>query len=908
MADHDIEASILEGKLYPATGTARPLPRALLDDCPEVLDGTHPVTLVVAPAGYGKSTLMARWHATLAGRGVSCAWLSLDEDDRDTARFLRHLVAALQAANPRIGAGVVEHLAGDLGGTVKPLLEALAAELARQRQRIVLFLDDLQFVAGAEALEIIGWLVNYAPRVLQQVIGSREDVAGLPLASLRVRHQLFEVDTRRLRFSGDEAAGLLCHRLGRALPARELQVLLDKTEGWPAAIELAAFALAEAADARRFVEQFAGSDSSVVDYLGEIVLGRLDARTRTFVFRIAMADRVNAPLARVLSGDDDAEALLASLRARHLFLIPLDRDGTWVRFHHLVGGFFRERFRRAAPDEARSCLLRCADWLHAEGMVEEAIGAAIRAEDWARATEWLAAAVEELVFRRGYHQTILRWMQALPDAWIDRHPVIRIQYVFALAFHPQLPAYEAQIHRLKLLLDALEARPQADPGMVTELRMAIELQTTVSAALRDEGRLGGELAAAWLARWPEAPLHRRGAVGNVLAFGHKSAGRIDEGLAQCALSRRWLEQVEGHYSLAWTIFIEAVLHLKRGSYLDARRTCADGLDLLERRLHGHPVHASLFHAALAAIAYEFDEIERAVEHVDLAMANVDAYGPADALIVAHLTQARLQRLRRDEESALAILRAGQELGARRGLRRVGVTLAAEECNHLARIGRHEEARIVATRFGFDRLPSQGAAGALSDDKALRAASRYLLKQAPGLVVEALGPMIEDCARRRLARRGVEVLLLRALGRSELGDADGALADMQRALEVAAPCGFVRVFLDELADLRPLVERLSPERLRGSAAGPQASRLQAQLRGLEATGTGTSPDAAAVDQLTKREIVILKRLDSGMSNREIAEAMFISEGTLKWHLHNIYGKLDVKNRSGAMTRARGIGIL
>ena len=186
MTEDRDDAAILEGKLYPATGTRRPLPRPRLDSLSDVLEGGYPVVLVVAPAGYGKSTLMARWHAELLERHVPCAWLSLDPDDDDKVRFMRHLVAALHKADARVGQSVSINLSADFAGGTKTLLEALAYELARLEQRVVLFLDDMQFVRSPEVLEILDWLVNYAPRTLQQVIGTREK-SGLRLSSLRVR-------------------------------------------------------------------------------------------------------------------------------------------------------------------------------------------------------------------------------------------------------------------------------------------------------------------------------------------------------------------------------------------------------------------------------------------------------------------------------------------------------------------------------------------------------------------------------------------------------------------------------------------------------------------------------------------------------------------------------------------------
>jgi LuxR family transcriptional regulator, maltose regulon positive regulatory protein len=898
------ERAIIQGKLFPAAGARKPLPRPRLEYSGDVLNGTFQVVVVAAPAGYGKSTLMSRWHAGLLERGVSCAWLSLDEDDNDAARFLRHLIAALQIAGAHISKDVAEDLIADFASGSRPVLEAIAADLAQVQQRLVLFLDDLHLAEAPEVRGILDWLINYAPRPLQYVIGSRRD-PDLRLSGLRVRRQLLELGARQLQFDAAEAARFYKSRLGRDLPAQDLQTLLTKTEGWPAALELAALVLAGLSESKAFIQHFAGTDTSVVDYLCDMVLSQMDERTRETVFRISMFDRICAALARAVTDADDAEETLLGLRTRHLFLIPLDRSWEWVRFHHLVGEFFRETYRRSAPAQAAECLVRGAQWLHANGHVEEAVNYMIRAREWERATRWVAESVEELVFRRGYHQTILRWMNTLPETCVDRYPVIRIQYAFALSFYPRYQEYEAQIYRLQQLLRKLESQPQNDARGIDELRCAVEMQVAMSVGLRDEGIRGGELASAWLARWPEASLRRKGVIGNVLSFGHKTRGRIDEGLDTIAETRRWLEQSEGYYALSWTAYLEGILHFKRGSYFDSRLACTRGLELVERKLHGHPGQSSLLHTLLAGICYEFDEIEPALAHLELAQSSVNDYAHADAVIVAYLTQARIQHLRHDESGALAMLREGQERGEQRGWRRVTLSLAAEECRSLARAGQFDEARLVATRFNFHELPPRGGSSALSSDKALRAASRYLFKQSPRVVIESLDAAIDNTRQRGLAHRAVELFVLRALAKKEAGDWDSALADVRRALTIASPRNYFRVFLDEGSELAALIDRLDMEQLRGSEAAPLARRLQ---RAMGAPDHERGAANGMGEELTKRELSILKRLESGLSNKEIAEAIFVSEGTLKWHLHNVYGKLDVKNRTGAMSRARALGIL
>src|SRR6202789_3381906 len=455
-------------------------------------------------------------------------------------------------------------------------------------------------------------------------------------------------------------------------------------------------------------------------------------------------------------------------------------------------------------------------------------------------------------------------MNALPEDCVDRYPVIRIQYAFALSFDSRHQEYEAQIYRLQQLLRNLEAQAHHDAREVDELRCAVEMQVAMSVGLRDDGMRGGELAAAWLARWPEAPLRRKGVMGNVLSFGHKTRGHIDRGLETVAQTRRWVEQSEGYYASSWTAYLEAVLHLKRGSYFDAKLACTSGLELVERKLHGHPGQAgmlrtlfggsyfdaklactsglelverklyghpgpaSMLHHPLAGICYEFDEIEQALAHLDLTSSSISEYAHADAVIVAYLTQARIQHLRHDESGALAMLREGQEFGEQRGWRRLTLSLAAEECRSLARAGHHEEARLVATRFDFHELPARSGAAPLNSDKALRAASRYLLKQSPRVVIEALNAAIDVNQKRGLAHRTVELLILRALAEKEDGHWASALADLRRALTIAAPSRYVVVSLDEGRRVPALTDRLDIERPRGTEVERLPRRLQRPL--------------------------------------------------------------------------------
>ena len=912
MQTDSARSAVVETKLYPGVGAARMLKRARLAPPREFRDGSCTVCVISAPAGYGKSTLMNSWHDSLREHGIACAWLSLDEDDDDPARLLRYLIAAYQRIDPAIGRSALVELAADLSASPKQALESLGAELSGLDRRAVLFLDDLQFLSAPEALDILDWLINYSPQSFQFVIGSRDE-PRIHLGELRVRRQLLEYGSGQLHFSTEEAMRFLESRLGQALPPQDVEHLMAKTEGWPAAMELAALALQAEPDKAAVIQNFAGTERGVVDYLGEAVLARLDERTRNFILRLAQFDRFDAQLAEAVTGQADAADLLAGLLAKNLFLVPLNRESTWFRFHHLAAEFLRHRFNsRAAISQV---LMTGADWLYRNGLTEEAINAAIRAEAWETATAWVAESVEELIYRRGYHQTILRWMTRLPAEWVDRFPTIRIHYTFALAFSPRQEEVEAQVHKLEQIRDRMLKSGAKDRALTDQIQCEIELQKVLSQALRDEGLGARAGAQAWLECWPDAPLIRRGTMGNVLAFGLKTAGEIDAAFEQIAKVRNWLQQAEGWYSLAWTEYLNALLHMKRGDYLKARSASQAGLDLLDRRLEGHPAHAALFHTVLATVAYEFDELDRARAHLDLCMPRVAEYGQADAVLMAFLVAAKLDRIFSGEESGLERLHEGQELGQQRNLPRLTISLAAEECGWHGRSGRLEEARRVAARHAFDRLTVPGTGSNLHSEKAFLVASRYLLRQRPQDVLARIDAPITRCRERGLYRRWVELLLIKALAHRHNGELPAAVQSLQEALMIAAPRNLFRVILDESADLVSLLDRLDPAEIRGTEAAPLARRLQQAIRETSCGQTPRRESAAGsgagngvVEDLSKREIAILKRLESDMSNKEIATAIFISEGTLKWHLHNIYGKLGVKNRSGAVVKAKALSVI
>lgn len=895
-------AALIEAKLFPGVGTRRPVSRPRLDLPATVADGSCRLARVQAPAGYGKSTVLAHWFTQLQDRGLRCAWLSLDEDDNDPSRFLRYLIGTLRGIDPAIGADAWTQADLLLTSSPKLVLASLAADLVQLQTRVALFLDDTHLLHSEEALQIMNWMIHYAPAQMQFLVGSRE-AAHIPLGKLRLHGQLLELTQDDLGFDADEAKRFCEARLKEGLSPALLQQLLAKTEGWPAGLELAALALQDPARREQLMRSFAGSDRGVVEYLGEVVLDQLDAPSRELLCQAAQFDRFSAALLREAAGIADAGPMLERLAARNLFLIALDRNGEWFRFHHLVGDFLRRRHSLAQPEACHELQLRGAHWLHQQGLTDDAINIAIQAQAWELASDWLAQNMEETVQGRGHHQIALRWLDEIPAGWLDLHPEIRIHYAFSLGFLPSQHQVEAQLVHLERLAAQLEASgAKQQRERIATIRCGVELQRTMSLAITDQGREGRESALLWLQRWPKANDLQVGSCCNILAFGHKSCSQINDGLEAAATARHRLMTARAWYGAAWSHTVEAMLHLKQGTYRQAQACCEAGLTLVREQLRGHRSHAAILEALQAGVAYEFDDLERARRHIEISLVNLEEYSTADILIVAYLTQARLQFQRGEADAGFESLHNGQELATRRRLPRVLLTLATEECHWLCRQGRIAPALTLARKHGLDQTAEAGSSWSLVAERAARVATRLRLHDQPAAVPAMIAPALAHARDRGLLHRQVELLMITAAAQQRCGRSERATAALQEALLIAAREGYRRVFLDEAEELAPIARALPASVVDNPA-------LSSLVRALQAHGkAGTAAAAAPMEELTKQERRILRQLDTALNNREIAESLFVSEGTLKWHLHNIYSKLGVRHRSAAVASAKKLGLM
>ncbi|AMO24411.1 hypothetical protein UC35_18165 [Ramlibacter tataouinensis] len=852
--------------------------------------GRIKAVLVVAPAGYGKSTLMAQWFESLRGeQEAQASWLNLDENDNDPERLLHYLIAALQAAIPELRRDPTLDFQAPV--TTEAKLDALGARLADFDRKLVLFIDDAHVLADGQALQVFEWLVRFAGDSLRFVIGCRQ-VPRVGMPELRLRGELVELDQSAMAFTTDEVESFWHERQLGPLDRRAFATLLEKTEGWAAVIELLTLALNEEPNAAKLIADFSATERGVVEYLGEVVFGRLAAQQREQIHRLAQFDRFCAELALQACGPGVPDDLLAELQRRRLFVIPLDRKGQWFRFHHLVRDYLRRQLPRGLADTTRQTLLAGGQWFHDNGMPDDAIDCAVRAQAWDQACQWLAASIGSQARRMGSGTSVARWMPLIPREQIDRYPQIRISYMSTLAYHQEKELLQRELADFESLIHAWERSGGRDANDMDAMRSTLALHRLMWRALSDGGVDMLPHAQAWLERWPQARPRMLGDALIAAAYACKTAGEIDRGIDYASRARQTLSGHGGPFGVSRSMLVTAVLWLKRGDYRAAQSVSEEGLRFVAEKLNRHPEHMAYHHAVLSAVQYEFDDMAQAVKELESELAAVDATGIADVLILIYLTRARLQFLQGERDAGLEALSLGRRLGVRRELPRLTITLAAEECTWLCRFGEQAAALDLARQFGFDRREFTGYD--LLADKAARIGPRLLLAKSPEQALVQLEPAIVRSREKGFHHRHVELLILQAMALVRSGREADAAGAWAAALELGERFGYRRVFLDDAE----MVATLS-QAARGRKEVPRPAWLQAR------------PKAVLLEsdeQLTRKELRILKHLDSGRSNGEIAESLFISEGTLKWHLRNLYRKLGCKNRSGAIAAARRRGVI
>jgi ATP/maltotriose-dependent transcriptional regulator MalT len=950
---------VLVTKLYipppPPKVVLRP---RLLERLNEALSSGHTpgVTLISAPAGFGKTTLVSEWIATFSrsplpmgeGRGVRAAWLSLEEADSDPTRFLSYLVAALQTVAPTLGAGALEMLQAAQSQPLptETILTALLNEIIALPQPLILVLDDYHVIDSRAVDEALNFLVEHLTPHLHLVITTREDPA-LPLPRLRARRQLIELRAADLRFTPAEAAEFLNQVMGLRLSAEEVAALEDRTEGWIAGLQLAALSMQGRRDVAGFIQAFAGDNRYIVDYLIEEVLGRQPEAIRSFLLQTSILDRLNGPLCNAVTEQEEGSARLEALQRGNFFLIPLDDKRHWYRYHHLFADVLQMHLMTEQPELIPVLHRRASAWYEQNGSPADAIRHALAGEDFERAAG-LVELEAPVMHRNRQEDTVFSWMKALPEEIFRDRPVLSILYVGAIMSNGGIEGVEARLRDAERWLDIIAEKGERPndvvvvneevfrrlPGMIAMYQAGLALAggdvpETVRYAGRvldivpEEDHLGRGAAAALLglALWTQGDLETA----------HKS---FAEGMAQLQMAGNISDAVGGVLALA-------DIRITQGHLSDARRTYEKALQLA--RENGTPAIRGTadMYVGLGDLEREHNDLGSAMRLLLRSQEQGEHTGFPQHPYRWRVAMARIREAQGDLDDALALLDEAEPLYVSDFFPDVR-PIAALKARVWVAQGKLDKALGWAREQGLSAeddltylrefehitLARILLAGYKSDG------SENLLRDA----IELLERLLKAAEEGGRTGSMIEILTLLALARQMQEDLPTALASLERALTLAEPEGYVRIFLDEGEPMRSLIEELRSHRsakhlvtyanrlldaFADTSALPPSSMPPIENQKSETLAPGASAGVDdrhsiidnqkskienLIEPLTERELEVLRLFKTELSGPEIARGLVIGLSTVRTHTKSIYSKLGVNSRRAAVRRAEELGLI
>jgi LuxR family maltose regulon positive regulatory protein len=840
--------------------------------------------LVSAAAGFGKTTLVAEW---LNRAECPCTWLSLDRGDNDPLQFVTYLIAALQTVDEGIGQAAQSLLGAPQLPPIESLVTLLINDIAAIPQPFVLVLDDYDAIQTESIHEAVEYLIEHQPPQLQLVLVTRQD-PPLPLPRLRVRRQVVEICEQDLRFTADEARDFLNQALGLDLDPKIIAALEARTEGWIAGLQLAALSVQGRSAERiaEFVELFSGSHRHVIDYLAEEVLAQQSDEIRDFLCQTSILDRLTAPLCDAVTGRSDSKEVLKQLDGANLFLVPLDDQRDWYRYHRLFADFLRTELDAETQAVLHS---RASRWLEAHGLLPEAVKHAVASGDLDQAAGVIALASAE-AFRFGSFVTLQGWLDALPDEIVQGDSELATYQGCLFFFTGRTSQAFAYVDAAERSLP-LDAAPSSRGRLLSlkahlalctdDLDAAVQLSREALDCLDVSDDVFRHLTSNLLGQVLEAK-------GDIVAAAdvYRGAARSERGV--------------GNEIGALVVLFNLVLALnelgrRREAVAICRQAIEEGTSQPARAL---PVTEGIY-LAWSLLSYEANELEQAREQVVQALDLAERANMADGILWGRHILARVHLARGDVSAARQTARAGRQYADRLDVYegKAQWFAAIETQASLLEGDLTAAARWAqATSFSPADTPHHW------DEFTYLAYVRLLLAQNRLEDAQRLLDTMERSASQGERRRKlITIYLLQAVAHQAAGYTEGALARVENAVDLAAPEDYRRAFLDEgpaILDLLPRARHLAPDfvsQVLDAASAKDASPPMPRRQAL-------------VEPLSERELEILRLIAAGRSNPEIAELLYLSLNTVKWHAKNLYGKLNVGSRIEAVARAQELELL
>lgn len=878
---------ILSTKLYIPIHRPKAVLRSRLIE--QLDEGLHrKLTLISASAGFGKTTLISEW---VAHCDCPIAWLSLDDGDSDPTYFLTYIVTALQTIAPDIGDGVLNALQSPQSPPIESLLTTLLNEIITIPDNFVLVLDDYHLIDSKSVDNALIFLLEHLPPQMHLVISTRED-PQLPLARLRARDQLTELRAADLRFTPSETAGFLNEGMGLMLSEEDIIALESRTEGWIAGLQLAGISMQGHEDISSFIQSFTGSHHFVLDYLVEEVLQQQSENIQSFLLQTSILNRLCGSLcdAILLDPTVSGQDRLEFIEHANLFLIPLDKERRWYRYHHLFANFLRQRLQQNSilqsgdrENNVAELHIRASQWYEDNGFELEAFHHATVANDIDRA-EWLIEGNGIPLHFRGASVPILNWLESLPGAILDARPSLWVTYASTLFFAGQHTAVEEKLQAAEKAMKESKSDDKTPDiiGRIASLRATLALlQHDVEAIITQSHRA--------LEYLHPDNLSIRTAATWTLGYAYQLQGdRLAASQAYADVISIGKSSGDSIYTIAATISMGQLQETDNRLYL-ANETYKEVL-----KLAGDPPQqiACEAYLGLARIAYQWNDLDTAFEYSQQCFRLIQQMESVDTFASYGIFLAHLRLAQNDLSGASDILDETVAFLHQHDFMFRMPDVASAQVRVLLHRGNLTSATHLAEKYELliSQVRVQLALGSPSEALAL---------------LEILHQQIDV---KGGAEEQLKVMLLQVLAYHAHDEKEEALQLLGNALTLAKPYGFIRIFVDEgLAMARLLYEALAHEieadyvrRLLEAFPVPESEQLSSsQLKGTKSKG---------LDSLSKREIEVLQLIAEGLSNQEVANRLYLSLYTVKVHARNIYSKLGVKNRTQAVAKGRALGIL
>ncbi len=891
---------LLATKLHqPALPVRRVRREALSQRLDEGLQAGHCLSLISAPAGFGKTTCVLEW---LAGVSRPAAWLSLDSADNDPARFFAYLAAALHKIDPGLGRDIEGALQSGQLPTPESIAAALVNDLLQARQPFILVLDDFHLIQEPAVLHTFETLLANLPPVLHLVLITRED-PQLPLARLRAHNRLTEIRAADLRFSGDDTTFFLNEVMGLSLALNEVIELESRTEGWIVGLQLAGLSMRSGSDPATFINKLTGSHRHILNYLTEEVLQRLPEDLHTFLLQSSILDKLHGDLCDAVTGRGDSGQLLEHLLTANLFLIPLDDERRWYRYHHLFADLLRSYQTRLGKSQVVELHQRAAAWYAQAGFPGEAIEHALAAEDYPLALSLLEANIMPLLMR-GYARTVESWLKAFPPEALPESPKTELAFAWMYLLRGNYPLADRHLDRAGQALAALADAPDSLNAELLCLRSNLSFAKGRPQEGMQQAQRAIELAA------PDDHF-LLGSAYMGLGGAYRLLGdypRLQHAYRQAIYHNRLAGNFLPEMLAVSAVTLSAILY---GQLSLALEESMQAIQQMETSQSSYPPISATVYGAVGLVYYErnlLDQIhELFAKSYRLSRLSGHNAGVVYSKILASRCEqaaGRLEEAERTAREALDLLSLGAPAW-------IGPEVAEQQVRILLERGQPAAAEAVLVQFGLTFQNGVCIPGQLEYQAdplhlsvlrlALHRARRQSEPSQPRSALALADALIDSASADQRNGTLLKTLVLRAHLNTLLGHAATAQADLLRAMEIGEPEGYIRSFLDEGSALIPLLKQ-------ACRVSAQKDYLQRLLDAFGISNAAGQPADQMSEPLTEREVEVLRAIAEGLKYEEIAARLYISLNTVRFYVKAIYGKLGVNNRTRAIDEARRLGIL